>query len=251
MDVVRFGLGVRALRLRRCVTQAELAAKSGISRAVVIRIERGQADRVAVHTLVRVSAMLDARVDVRLLWHGEGLDRLLDARHARLVESVVRLLLASNWEAAAEVSFNVRGERGSIDVLGFHQPSGSVLVVEVKSVVPDLQAMLAGLDRKGRLARLVGTERGWSVSTVTRLLVLPDDRTARRRVASHVVTFRSTLPARTIQVRRWLRSPGGVMHGVLFLTDTRQAGTRQRTPGLTATDPQKPRSNANHGTSRG
>jgi transcriptional regulator with XRE-family HTH domain len=228
MDVIRFGLGVRALRRKRGWTQDDLAAKSQVSRTAVWRIERGRADRVAVHVLVRVVAALGARIDVRLLWHGEGLDRLLDAGHADLVERTLRLLASSDWMTATEVSFNVRGERGSIDILAFHPGTGSLLVIEIKSVVPDLQAMLSVIDRKGRLARDIAQERGWQVTSVTRLLVLPDDRTARRRVERHSATFRTALPARTIEVRRWIRRPEGAMHGVLFLSDARHTSTRHR-----------------------
>jgi hypothetical protein len=178
---------------------------------------------------VRVAAALDARLDVRLLWQGEGLDRLLDQRHARLVDQVLEILGSSAWETATEVSF--RGERGSIDILAFHLATGSLVVIEIKSVVPDIQAMLAGIDRKGRLAREIALERGWKVTSVTRLLVLPDDRTARRRVEDHAATFRTALPARTAEIRRWLRRPEGAMHGVLFLSDVLQQGTRHRVRG--------------------
>jgi Predicted transcriptional regulators len=228
METIRFGLGVRALRHRRHWTQAELAAKAGVSRSVIGRIEGGQADRVAVHTLTRVATVLGARVDVRLLWHGEGLDRLLDARHATLVERVLDLLALHAWTSATEVSFNIRGERGSVDILAFHAPTGALLVVEVKSVVPDMQAMLVALDRKGRLGGEIARGRGWSAASVTRLLVLPDDRTARRRVEALATTFRSALPARTVEVRRWISQPDGARHGILFLTDDHQAGTRHR-----------------------
>jgi len=228
MDVIRFGLGLRALRMRRGWTQVHLAALAGVSPSVIVRIERGRADRVPVHTLARVAARLDARIDVRLLWRGEGLDRLLDARHAALVDRTIALLEAEAWEVAAEVTFDVRGERGSIDVLAFHRPTGSVLVIEVKSVVPDIQSMLAGIDRKSRLADTIGSARGWRATSISRVLVLPDDRTARRRVDAHAATFRTTFPARTVEVRRWIRSPVGVVSGVLFLTDRHQAVTRHR-----------------------
>ncbi len=158
MDTIRLGLGYRALRQRRRLTQAQLGAKARVSGSVICRIERGHADRVAAHTLDRVAAALDARIDVRLLWHGEGLDRLLDARHARLVDLVLNILTSSDWELATEVSFNVYGERGSIDILAFHPATGCLLVIEIKSVVPDMQSMLAALDRKGRLARSVRLE---------------------------------------------------------------------------------------------
>lgn len=169
MEAIRFGLGVRALRHRRHWTQAELAGRTGVSRSVIGRIERGQADRVAVHTLMRVTAELGARVDVRLLWHGEGLDRLLDARHATLVDRTLDLLVRQAWTVATEVSFNLRGERGSIDILAFHLPTGSLLVVEVKSVVPDMQAMLVALDRKGRLGGEIARGRGWQSTSARRV----------------------------------------------------------------------------------
>jgi hypothetical protein len=192
-------------------------------------MERGQADRFTVRTLRRVSEALDARIDVRLLWHAEALDRLLDNRHAALVDRTIGLLTHLGWTAAAEVSFNIRGERGSIDVLAFHPATASLLVVEVKSVVPDMQAMLVALDRKGRLGREIARDRAWTATSVTRLLVLPDDRTARRRVEALAMTFRAALPARTVDVRRWLRSPVGTIHGILFLTNDTQAGDRQLT----------------------
>lgn len=228
MDVIRFGLGMRALRMRRGWTQAHLAALAGVSPSVIGRIERGRADRVAVHTLVRVAARLDARVDIRLLWHGEGLDRLLDARHAGLVDRAIAILDAGAWEVAAEVTFEVRGERGSIDVLAFHRATGSLLVIEVKSVVPDIQSMLAGIDRKSRLAVDSGRARGWQATSVSRLLLLPDDRTARRRIDAHSATFQRSFPARTVEVRRWIRSPAGAISGIVFLTNDHKEVTRHR-----------------------
>lgn len=199
-----------------------------MSRSAIGRIERGRSDRVTLIALERLAAALGARVDVRLLWNGEGLDRLLDQRHASLVNATIEPLSHLGWTAAPEVSFAIRGERGSIDILAFHPPTASLLVIEVKSVVPDLQAMLVSLDRKGRLGREIALERGWSAQSVTRLLVLPDDRTARRRVVQLDATFGSVLPARTAEVRRWLKAPVGTKHGILYLPNDPQAGTRHR-----------------------
>lgn len=234
MDTIRLGLGYRALRQRRRLTQRQLGSRARVSASVICRIERGHADRVAAHTLVRVAAALDARIDVRLLWQGEGLDRLLDTRHARLADLVLEILSSNDWEVATEASFNVYGERGSIDILAYHPTTRSLLVVEIKSVVPDMQSMLGALDRKGRLARDVARERGWEVGSVSRLLVLPNDRTARRRVEDHGATFRTALPARTVEVRRWLARPMGTIHGVMFVSDVRQAVTRHRVHPATA-----------------
>lgn len=170
-------------------------------------------------------------MDVRLLWRAEKLDRLLDKGRADLVDRMIDLLTAMGWTAAAEVSFSIRGERGSVDVLAFHPTTRAVLVVEVETVVPDVQAMLVTLHRKGRLGREIAQARGWAAASVTRLLVLPDDRTARRRIDAYATTFRTALPARTVEVRRWLGNPAGASDGILFLSDATQAGIRQRERG--------------------
>jgi transcriptional regulator with XRE-family HTH domain len=228
VDVVRVGLQFRALRRRRGWTQHRLAIEARVSRSVIYRIERGRADRVAIPTLLRVAVALGATLNIRLLWQGEALDRLLDTEHARLVDQTLRLLDAAGWESATEVSFNVDGERGSVDILAFHAATGILLIIEVKSVVPDLQAMLHGIDRKTRVARRIAHERGWQVTAVARVLVLPDDRTARRRVATHRATFDHALPAGTVAVKRWLLQPAGPIAGVLFLPNARHAGGRHR-----------------------
>ena len=152
MDAVRFGLSMRALRRHRRWTQQRLADEAGVTRGVVARIEGGHGDRVTVRTLIRVAAALGGAVTCRLFWHGEGLDRLLDADHARLLDQTLTFLAAKGWQTATEVTFNIGGERGAIDILAFHEATGSLLVIEIKTVVPDLQATLGTLDRKVRVA---------------------------------------------------------------------------------------------------
>jgi transcriptional regulator with XRE-family HTH domain len=228
MDSVRFGLAIRALRRRRGWAQAELAQRARMSRSAVSRVERGQGDGLSVRALTRLGAALAARVSVRVLWQGEELDRLLDADHARLVEWVVARLSALGWIVVPEVTFHVGGERGSIDVLAWHPETGHLLIVEVKSVVPDVQATLAGVDRKARLAPTIARERGWHVTAVSRMLVLPDDRTARRRLEQFAATFDRAFPERTVALRRWMAAPDRAVAGVMFVTGATQVGARHR-----------------------
>lgn len=228
MDPIRFGLSIRALRRRRRWTQEELGRRAGLSRSAISRIERGSGDALSVHVLRDVTGVLGARIRMQVLWQGEELDRLLDEGHARIVEYVIRLLDSEGWSVAPEVTFRFGPERGSIDVLAWHAPTRSLLVIEVKSVVADFQAMLAGIDRKARVAPEVARARGWEPATVSRLLVLPNDRTARRRLARFGATIDRALPARTVAVRRWIREPGDPLAGVLFVTVATQAGTRHR-----------------------
>ena len=186
VDVARFGRAVRALRVRRGWRQIDLAAAAAVSRTHVGRIERGERPGLTLDAVDSVAIALGASTDLLMRWHGEGLDRLLDEAHARLVEVVVRRLRSFGWEVAVEVSFSRNGERGSIDVLAFHPAHRALVVIEVKSVTPDMQAMLGGLDRKARLGadRSPGTADG-TLAVVARILVLWNTRTNRRRVEAH------------------------------------------------------------------
>ncbi len=229
MDPVRFGLSLRALRRRRGWTQARLAEAAGISQTAISRIERGRGDRLTVRTLALVLAALGARVSVRVMSHGEDVDRLLDAGHAEIVERVSRILRRRGWEVAPEVTFNVYGERGSIDILATHRQTGALLVVEVKSTVPDVQATLAGIDRKTRLAKSVARERGWPAHSISRWLVVPGDKTSRRRIERHADTFSAALPGRTVEMRRWCAAPDRAVAGILFVSPSTHSAARHRT----------------------
>ena len=244
MDVVRIGRQFRALRQRRRLRQEDISDRAGVSRSEVGRAERGEADRMRLATLDRIATALGARLEIRLSWNGEALDRLLDAGHAALVELVVERLKANGWECAVEVSFNIHGERGSVDVLAVHPPSRVGLVVEVKSVVPDIQATLMAFDRKARLGREIARGHGWQVRGVGRLLVIGESRTSRRRIETHTAVFAAALPSRAVAVNAWLRSPGldPPLAGLLFLSSGHTAAARHRVRADPPEPPPHPRS---------
>ncbi|MFI5043034.1 MAG: helix-turn-helix domain-containing protein [Acidimicrobiales bacterium] len=222
MDQARIGRSLRALRRRRRQRQADVAHASGVSQSTVSRIELGRLDEIPIATLRRVASALGARFEASVLWNGEGLDRLLDEAHARLVDRIVDALRRWAWDVETEVSFQVRGERGSIDVMGWRPVDRILLVVEAKSVVPDLQSMFMKLDQKQRLAPEIVRGRGWRPVSVARLLVISDDRTARRRVEEHGATFAAAFPVRGSGLHRWLRQPTPVpVSGLWFLATKR------------------------------
>lgn len=218
MDAVRFGRSVRALRQRRGWRQEDLARAANVSRATIYRVERGQADRVTVAVLRRICAALTARLVVRLDWNAEELDRLLDGDHAGVINGFATFLHADGWVFATEVTFNQHGERGSIDILAHHAASGAVLVVEVKTVVPDVGPMLATLDRKARLASGLARERGWRCRHVSRLLLIREGPTPRRHVSRLRQIFDAAFPTRGVAVKRWLHNPAEAMAGLMFFS---------------------------------
>src|SRR3954447_19078543 len=92
VDAVRFGHQIRALRRRRGWRQLDLARAARTSQGTVSRVESGHVDALSVRSVAAVAAALGASFDLRLQWHGEALDRLLDRAHAAAVESTARLL---------------------------------------------------------------------------------------------------------------------------------------------------------------
>ena len=72
----------------------------------------------------------------------------------------------------------------AVDVLADHLDTRSLLVIEVKASLGSLEDTNRRLDVKERLAPGLGMARfGWRPTTVSRLLMVPDDLTIRRLVA--------------------------------------------------------------------
>ena len=241
MDRLRIARSIRTLRVRRAWTQRHLAAVSNVSRTFVSDVERGLVRYADIGRLEAVVAALGADLDVRVRWRGEALDRLLDEAHADLVDLAVRLLKAAGWEAALDVTFNEYADRGSVDVLGRHPLTRSLLVVEAKSVIGDAQATLMPLDRKVRLGSVIARPLGWAPATTSRLLVMWGGTANRRRVARIAASFDAALPARGAEVRRWLREPVGTLSGLLFLSDSAAGGVRRRATGRMRVNPPRRR----------
>jgi transcriptional regulator with XRE-family HTH domain len=236
------------LRHRLGWRQSDLAVKCGLSQSAVSRIERGCLASATVDAVERVVTALGAELDVRIRWRGEELDRLLDAVHAAMVERLIEILDPLGWQCAAEVTFMVHGERGSVDLLAWHRQTGRLLVAETKSVVPDMQQMLGAFDRKVRLGPSIAAQRGWRVTGVARALVLAGTATNRRRADRFEATLRSALPADARAMRRWLADPVGPCPAALwFLSDDRVMTTIRRrrvrpkqAPGATTREPRIP-----------
>lgn len=209
---------MRAVRHRRGWRQVDVAARAGVSHTLVSLVERGHCDQMSLSALRAVAATLDVRLDLVPRWRGGELDRLLNARHAVLASHVIVLLQRDGWQVVPEVSFAIYRERGVIDLLAWHAPTRTLLVIELKTEIVDVSEMLGTLDRKTRLARKIAAERGWDAAVVGTLLVVAESSTNRRRVADNAALLRAALPHGTREVRAWLRSPRGRLAALMFLS---------------------------------
>ena len=210
MDDMRVGAAFRAVRLRRRWRQEDVALRAGVARSLVSDIERGHFGSTPLWRVRAIAAALDIRIDLILRWRGGELPRLLNARHSALHESVAsRFEQLGGWHFAPEVSFSIYGERGTIDILAFHPASGSLLVIELKTEIVDVNDLVGTLDRKARLGRGIAADRGWQARSVSRWVIVSSDRTNQRRIEAHRSMLRAAFPSDGHAVRRWLAHPAG------------------------------------------
>ena len=228
MDDLRLGAVIRHVRQARGWRQADLAARANASTSAISRIERGILGPQSVDAVRAIAAALEIRVDLVPRWRGGDLDRLLNAGHSKLHESVARTVRDRwpAWELAPEVSFSIYGERGVIDILAWHPGRRALLVIELKTDIVDVNELLGTLDRKRRLAAKIGADRGSDAVAVSAWLIVRDSRTSRRRVQAHAAMLAGPLPDDARAVRRWLRDPVGRVGGLSFWTDSHGVGVR-------------------------
>ena len=143
-------------------------------------------------------------------------------RITRRMGGVVGVLDRLHWDVAVEATYSRFGERGSIDILALHRESLSGLVVEVKTQLVSVEELARHLDQKLRLAPLIANERfGLRPRHVSKLVVLPNRPTERRRVARHDAVMSRIAPCQDArEIRHWLREPSSPMSGLWFVSSS-------------------------------
>ncbi len=223
VDGSRLGRGVRAIRIRSGLRQADVSARAHVGRTVIARIERGDLAHVEVGALVSVANALGADVDVMLRWNGADLDRLLNAGHSAMHELVVKILTAADWEVVPERSFSIWGERGIVDILAWHVSSRTLLVAELKTEIVDVQRLIGTVDRYRRLAPAIVRDLGWEPAAVATWVAVAESPTNRRRLREHVALLRAAFPTDGRTVASWLHRPTGAPRALSFLSNARVA----------------------------
>jgi transcriptional regulator with XRE-family HTH domain len=225
MDDATVGRVYRAVRIRKRLRQVDVAVTARTSQDTVSRLERGAVGGMTVAQIRAIGEAIGVTLDLVPRWRGGELDRLLGARHSALHEAVAaRFATLPGWRAIPEVTFSIYGERGAIDVLAWHEPTRTLLVIELKTEIVDVQELLGTLDRKRRLAPKVAAERGWRPATVATWVILAEGRTNRRRVAAHRTVLRAALPADGHAMRAWLDVPSGPIAALTFWPSTDGVG---------------------------
>ena len=189
VDVQHIAIGrlLRMVRIRREWRQSDVAERARVSASVVARHERGMINSLAM--LDRHASALDVRLDLRLLGRSGHLVRMADEEHAAIVESIADWLRRSGFQVQAEASFSEWGERGRIDLLAYDPHAGTVVIVEVKTLLLDLQELLGGLDVRERLVAVIARRRGWRIERRVTMLAVAASAANRTVVRSHSALF--------------------------------------------------------------
>jgi transcriptional regulator with XRE-family HTH domain len=228
------GRSVRTLRHRRGWRQTDLSERANRPRSALVDLEAGRLGALKLDTIRAFADALGARFTLTLA-SGAGDPRLLiDAGHAFLQDHWKSTLQRWGWLVRAEVSFNHYGERGRIDLLAYHPTLRILLVIEIKTVLWDIQALLGGLDVKVRVAPFTARELGWQPRITLPGILLAAGTTVRRRIDEHTSLF-APFDLRGRAAISWLRRPEDGPHGLLILTelpdvapgDRRRAGRRR------------------------
>jgi hypothetical protein len=177
-----------------------------------------------VDELIRIAEALEMSLRISAGWRGGDLERLLNARHSALHESVARSFLRlPDWVLAPEVSFAIRGERGWIDILAWHPRTRTLLIIELKTDIVDVNDLMGRVDQKRRLAAQIARDRGWYPLHVGVWVVIAEGTTNRRRVSLHETVLRNAFPVDGHAIGRWLADPAGAVAAMSFWSNASPA----------------------------
>ena len=230
-DDERLGQLLRAIRRRQGLTQVTLAQAAGVPRGDIMRVEAGLAGGLALDRIRRIIDAAGGRARLGTWLNGAAADRILDERHAAVVERALALFVRRGWATRVEVSFSDYGDRGSIDLLAAHAQTRIAAVCEIKTEFGSLEETNRTLDVKVRLgAKIANAAFGWWPSGgVARLLIVPNSDSVRRVVRQHANTMQSLYPARGREVRAWLRDPAAPFGGIWFVSEVAHGDKISRT----------------------
>lgn len=233
----QIGRFVRQLRHRRGWRQADLSERARRPRSALVDLEAGRIGRLTVDAIRDFIEALGGRLTIEATSGASDPRLLIDAGHAFLQEHWKRRLERWGWLVRAEVSFNHYGDRGRVDLMAFHPATGVLLIIEIKTVLWDVQALLGSLDVRVRVAPLVARQLGWQPRVVVPVIVFDAATTVRRRLKDHAALF-APFELRGREAISWLRTPMKPMKppaGAIILTklpdvavgDGRRAGRRR------------------------
>lgn len=166
------GRTLLATRLELRQPQRGMAARAGVSQALMCAIERGQVSDLRLSTLARVLAGADIEFELVLRPPHAETGRQRDPAHARCVAHVRSRLEQAGWHVATEVEVVSGRSHGWIDVLAYHPVEHVLLVTEIKTEIRDVGAVDRQLGWHVRSAWDAAHRLGWRPRAVVGSLLI-------------------------------------------------------------------------------
>ena len=186
-DVV--GRAIRDIRRLIGWPQRDLGCRVGQTQGWVSRVENGRIDDLTFDSAERLLGALGARlvVSVDAPYLGDR-RRQLEPAHSHMSAHVARHLSRLGWLVATEVEIGGNRSRGWIDILAYHPEAGVLLVIELKTEIHDLGAIVRHATWYEREAWQAARRHGWRPRMANSCLLLlateaNDDRARANREA--------------------------------------------------------------------
>lgn len=225
---VRIGTMVLENRLRRGMSKTDLAERSGVSRQMVAAVESATANP-SLDIVAALFAGLELQIEVAArgpVLIGSTPQR--DAAHASCSAYLQRRFDAAGWVTAREVRIEDGRYLGWIDLLAFHEPSGTLVVIEVKTQIDDLGAIERSIDWYERAAVSAARRLGWRPTRTASWLVALATDEVDDRIWANRTALSLSFPIRAASMMATMTDPAGSALGRgLALIDPR---SRRRDP---------------------
>lgn len=202
-----FGAVCLGARIALDIRQEEVAARAGISRGYLSRIERGVADP----TLDVIQSIADILgITIQATWQTPTIastSRVRDLVHGRCLAYADRRLTRVGLVTAREVLVEDGRSRGWIDLLAFDPRTRTLYLIEIKTRLDDLGGLERQLGMYERLAGAAAHGLGWDPAMrSTWLLALASDE-AERAIRDARGYFARAFPQRAPTMAAALADP--------------------------------------------
>jgi hypothetical protein len=143
--------------------------------------------------------------------------RQRDAAHAQCSGYVEHRLVAAGWLVAREVEIVHGRSHGWIDLLAFHEGSGMLLIVEIKTDIADLGQIERTIAWYERAAWSSARRLGWRPTSSAALLLVLATEVNEERLRLNRESLATAFPGRAPQAETVLAGRGGVSRALALI----------------------------------